>query len=132
MSKFGWFATIFLVVGIGWAAYDDLSKKDEEWIADDCNPGLESSIHQKDDGSWIIGIRSDYSEKLSVFISIESPMDTVKQMERLRPAEKIYLDASKLKDPKNAKVVLGPAMTINENDSLEGFLICEKYIHKKK
>ena len=132
MSKFGWFATIFLVVGIGWAAYDDLSKKDEEWIADDCNPGIESTIHQKDDGSWIIGVRSDYSEKLSVVVRIQSPKDTLIQAERLRPAEEIFLDGSKLKDPENAKVLLGPVMTIDENDSLDGFLMCEKYINKNK
>lgn len=132
MSKFGWFLTVFIILGISWAAYDDLSKKDEEWIADDCNPGLEGTIHQKEDGSWVIGVRNDYNEKLSVFVRIQSPMDSFTQVERLRPAEKIFLDGSKLKDPKNAKIVIGPAMLINENDSLGGLLLCEQYKHTHK
>lgn len=131
MSKTGWFITIFLIAGLGWAAWDDFNKKDEEWLPNECNPGLESTIHQNDQGNWVVGLRSDYADKLSVFVRIESPKDSVTQVQELRPAEVIFLDVSKLKDPVNAKVIVGPASVVKQNGELGGMLICDEYVNNK-
>ena len=123
-EKKNWIIFILIIAGIGWAAYDDLSKKDPNWIVNKCNPGLESSVHQKDDGSWVVGIRSHYAEPIKTFVRINSNKDDLFQIEYLRPAETIYLDGSKLKNPEKSKVVLGPTFTVHENGK-SSLVLCD-------
>jgi len=123
-----WVIFLLLVAGIGWAAYDDWSKKDPDWIPNKCNPGLETSIHQKDDGSWVIGVRSNYTESIKTFVKIKSDKDDILQVEYLRPAETVYLDASKLKNPEKSKVTLGPSFAVDGDDNL--LLICDDLVKK--
>ena len=114
------------VIGIAIAAYVDLSKKDPEWTPSTCNQGLESSVHQREkDGTWVVGIKNRYPDELKTFVNIQTSTNDITQVVRLRPAEIVYLDASKIKNPEEAKVKIGPSFIV-KNDTTFTLVICDR------
>lgn len=117
---------LFLVIGISWAAWDDLSKKDPEWIPSTCNKGLESSVHQREtDGTWVVGIKNRYPDELKTFVNIHNSTNDITKVIRLRPAETIYLDANTISNPEDIKVRIGPSFIV-ENDTTTTLVICDR------
>ena len=119
----------FFAIGLAWAAYDDMSKKDPEWIKDDCNEGLEHSVHQRNDATWVVCVKNSYVEEVKTFVRLKSPKEEHMQIEVLGPGETIEFD--KLKDPEHTKVELGPTFGRGDSGEWNVIITCEKYINNK-
>lgn len=106
MTKGNWIVAILLILGIGWAAWDDLSRKDPEWKKSECYKGIEYSVHQDKDDRWVLGIRNRYTLGIKPILITYSGNEKVKSIHSLhfRPAETMYLDLSRLESPEDTKV----------------------------
>ena len=113
-----------LVIGIGCVGC--LSKKDPEWTPSTCNRGLESSVHQREkDGTWVVGIKNGYPDELKTFVNIQSDVDDITKVIRLKPAQTVYIDASNIKKPEVVKVRIGPSFIV-KNDTTTTLVICDR------
>ncbi len=120
MTKGNWIVAILLILGIGWAAWDDLSRKDPEWKKSECYTGLEYSVHQDKDDRWVLGIRNRYTLGIKPIIITHSGKDTITQSLHFRPAETMYLDLSRLESPEETEVNI--AIAFMEDGS---YAICD-------
>ena len=98
--------------------------KDPDWKPSTCNRGIESSIHQKD-GTWVVGIKNRYPDDLKTFVNIQTDIVDITKVVRLRPAEIVYLDASKIKNIEDAVIKIGPSFIV-ENDTTTTLVICDR------
>jgi len=90
MKKEHIFLLLFLA-GIGWAAWNDLSRVEPDWKKDPCHTGISYSLHQREeDDRWVIGFRNGYVERLAVQFEIEWDGGRIEKAGLLRQGETAY------------------------------------------